>query len=52
MFVTNGRDVACNVPRSEGRSKTKVGINIEEKKERIYRYSFLKSIGSAFFKYF
>ncbi|RQH25071.1 hypothetical protein D5R40_02820 [Okeania hirsuta] len=35
MFVTNGRDVACNVPTKEGRGKTEVGVNIEKKGKKI-----------------
>ncbi|WP_293090077.1 hypothetical protein [Okeania sp. SIO3B5] len=36
MFVTNGRDVACNVPTKEGRGKKEEGVNIEKKGKKIY----------------
>ena len=35
MFVTNGRDVACNVRTKEGRGKKEEGVNIEKKEKKI-----------------
>ena len=35
MFVTNGRNVPCNVLTKEGRGKTEVGLNIEKKEKKI-----------------
>ncbi|NEO54580.1 MAG: hypothetical protein F6K54_16715 [Okeania sp. SIO3B5] len=35
MFVTNGRDVACNVRKKEERGKKEEGVNIEKKGKKI-----------------